>query len=695
MSPKLQSKPKLAKAAHAGTGKRSSTSSKSKASKAISIRKKTDLGPQNHDEVAKTDRPASKKRPLEQAKSKASNTEVYASNAAGTGTSKSPEIQESHLSDPSGTDGQSGVPPPSSLETEMQRKLERKQERKRARLEKEAARKEAEKSTPLSEAVFQEDDGNDGESTIGSGEGRRNIATEGRGLMDLLEDSKRLLAMCGEDPSLTNLDQYFSVAFVLNQKFGIKLADPRDALGRRGGSPSGADKARSRPGIQRAGAPHFSDVPGAFGPEDTFSSDPQSKKRQRQDGPSSSPPKTTSREEEEPLYRMDASGNYVQVVRTASSSAADGRAAGASEGSGGDASRGELQALLARKPYEVLGNYASEAAVAALSRNSKLALSRGGHDILSYIMNLPSNQGGSGGGCCDIQIETAELINAALNPSSTDLDRFGSLGLGLTRDEAKDQLRPFRNGDKKARGLGYKKTVFNKVVELEAATGNYIELLDAVLMLKPEILSALREARGWAIELAENSPHTEQINRAIVSFYFQEVQDILRTAGASSAVGDIESRISDINFYCPSSAHSVQIQMHHLHQFTIATGAAAAAPIAAASGVLPPATGAGSAGISKSARDRAKKAERKQAANAAAAAAGTATPAPTPGGGAIPCVWFCSTSGCDPTRRRDGRPCKAHKHVLPTKEAARLQLLASMAKLSLTARADFPSSCPP
>ena len=299
------------------------------------------------------------------------------------------------------------------------------------------------------------------------------------------------------------------------------------------------------------------------------------------------------------------------------------------------------------------------------------------------------------------QIETPSLIEAAFNPSSIEIDRFGNVAEEMNKTEAQNAMRPFQHSGRKSSGLPCLKTVGARVRELDAVARNYIALASATFHLKPEIIAALKQLRDQMHDYASVAPRSEAIFRSIGKFFLQSVEDILHKVGRGTIVEQIVQMIGQINFRDAQTEHSSLVSVHYIQKSPAAMAALAksngkpcpAPPAApAAAGVLG-AGGAGiddSGGISKRARERAKKEKNKQPSASTAAAAGAAAQAQD-----LPCVWFCSTVGCDSAKKKSGKPCKAHRHVLPTKEAARLELLSIMAKLALTARPDFPASCPP
>jgi hypothetical protein len=305
--------------------------------------------------------------------------------------------------------------------------------------------------------------------------------------------------------------------------------------------------------------------------------------------------------------------------------------------------------------------------------------------------------------CIGAQIETSGLIDAACRPSSIEIDRFGDVTTEMNNTEAKNTMRPFRHSGKKSLGLPCVKTIGARVCELDAVGRNYIAIASVTFHLKPEIITALNQLRDRMYGYAFSAPRSEPIFRAIGKFFLQSIEDILHMVGRGTMVEQIAQMIGQINFCDAQTEHSSLVSVHHIQNSPAAMAAlakfngnksAGSPPSApAAAGAPSGAGGAGGVGdgggLSKRARLRAnKKDKNKQATGGAAATSGA-------GGGASLCPWFCSTLGCDPAKKRDGNPCKANRHVLPTKEATRLELLSTMAKFALTARPDFPASCPP
>ena len=148
--------------------------------------------------------------------------------------------------------------------------------------------------------------------------------------------------------------------------------------------------------------------------------------------------------------------------------------------------------------------------------------------------------------------------------------------------------------------------------------------------------------------------------------------------------------IYDIDFDDPSATHNSCITAYHIHRYTTASQAAkkTGSPNNPA-----PANGAGGGGVdvgatilSKSAIKRAREKEKK-------ARRGKSTDSPA-GKAGDKCVWFLSSRGCDPIRRKNGA-CKSERHALPTTEEERLAILARLSRFNLTAKADYPTSCPP
>jgi hypothetical protein len=273
-------------------------------------------------------------------------------------------------------------------------------------------------------------------------------------------------------------------------------------------------------------------------------------------------------------------------------------------------------------------------------------------------------------------------------------------------------VRPFQHSGKKTTGLPFAKTVYARVRELDAVARNYIAIFCATCHPKPEIGVALQQLRGLLCEYASAAPRSEGIFRAVGKFFLQSVEDVWHKVGRSTPVEQIVLLIEEIDFWDPQTEHCSLVSVHHIQKSPAAMAAIAAmakfssrpagtpnqpapsAPVPAGSGAAGDAPGAVSAGGGRREKERAKKEKRRQMNAATTAAGATTAPASTPWE-AQPCVWFCSTSGCDSAKKRGGKPCSALRHVLPTKEAVRLEILASMARLALTARVDFPTSCPP
>lgn len=304
-----------------------------------------------------------------------------------------------------------------------------------------------------------------------------------------------------------------------------------------------------------------------------------------------------------------------------------------------------------------------------------------------------------------IQIETPSLVSAAFNPLLFAVDQFSDVGQNMSRAEARDLIRPFRHADKTPKKLAFKKMPFGRPDELVSALKNYVFLLDATVLLKPEILAALMLLVEDALELAERSPHEEGIFRSIAAYFYQEVEDVLRRVGASSGVLDVVQMIYDINYDDPSATHNSCIAAYHLHRYQTAARRITGNPNNPAALPANGAGGGGGANVEEKpltvgqllrAREKERKIRRDARRNQEKSKEDKTKDDSPPGGGRTDrCPWWNSSRGCDASKRRGNKPCEPWRHAFPVKEQDRLATLAAMSKFGLTAKSDFPASCPP
>ena len=488
----------------------------------------------------------------------------------------------------------------------------------------------------------------------------------------LLAAAELVAKRCREDPAdIDMLGKFGKLVTALREKHGIRIGSPfkdpsdaaRDAVSssRRGSATAvGTGSGRTQP------SKHFSDIPPTGGADGG---------RTRRYG------------------YMDSAGDFIAAL----SGAGNQEVSPPADGRGGELS------IAPRKPYETLGGVATEGTIRALSREPRKAGSQGGPDVLATMMTATPNDQVSGGGepGCDMQIETTAFLAAAMNPTHVEIDRFVGVSLRLNTTASKKMLRPYRHNDKKHKDLSFEKILTDRVDELYSALSNYVGLLDAVVLLKPEIRQALLRAVEAANEFARDAPHSGKILRSIGAYFFEEVEDVLRTVGYGTPVEDIVAKIDDIDFNDRQAAHTSCIMAYHITKYneegtkpkvtTTKTPPATPSPTPADNGG---GGGGGGARGTKRERDRVKKERRR--AGTASAATGADPAAPTTSRQRTDiCPWWCSERGCDPTKKTGGRTCQPARHVMPTREADRLATLASMNKFALTARADFPASCPP
>lgn len=284
-------------------------------------------------------------------------------------------------------------------------------------------------------------------------------------------------------------------------------------------------------------------------------------------------------------YVQDDDGNFVAVATTGGSGEDTSGGTTTTPDSSGEREVGEYT-IAPRKPQDSVSTVVTEGALRAISRANKKAERQGGPDVLATLINnsslFASQQASAGGGDSrrgqgttgNMQIETPALVAAALNPSAVEIDQFVDVGLHMSRTETREKCRPFQHTEKASKKLTFKKTRFSRPDELASALKNYVMLLDATVLLKPEILSALLLLVEDALELAEKSPHEDEIFRPIAAFFFQEVEHVLRRVGASSCVDDVVQMIYDINFDDPSATHNSCITAYHIHRYTAAVHAA-------------------------------------------------------------------------------------------------------------------------
>jgi hypothetical protein len=346
-----------------------------------------------------------------------------------------------------------------------------------------------------------------------------------------------------------------------------------------------------------------------------------------------------------------------------------------------------------KKNYDTLNCVMTESAIRGLSADPKTARSQGGPDVLATLMNLSfalnDDQVSGGEVDCNMQIETTGLLVAALNPSSIAIDRFASVSLNANPGDARTMLRKFRHNDKKHKDLPYERLLTYRVDGLRSALQNFVGLLNAVVLLKTPIYKALMTAVDAACDFALHAPRSESILRAVGDFFLQEVEDVFRAVGSSTSADVIVAKIDNIDFHDPQAAHTSCIMAHHLQKYN-AQLAESPSPKATAGATVPglttppPNGGGGRAGgqgdakrekqVTKRERKRAEKDKTKRA---------------------KACPWWCSTLGCDPAKKSGSRACLPASHVWPTTEADRLTVASLMNKFKLTARAEFPTSCPP
>ncbi len=505
-------------------------------------------------------------------------------------------------------------------------------------------------------------DGNDGAEDVESKE-------------TLLRAAELVAKRCREDPSdIDMLDKFGKLVTALRERHGIRIGSPFEDPSAARITTTTSSSLHRPPAPPPVGGNHGR---GATSPRH-FSFLPAG---------SAQPPRPKK------LYTMTDDGDLVEEAE---------RTEECGTREDGAQREGEFVSIAPRKPFETLNGLLTDGTIRAMSRDPKKAGSQGGPDVLAILMNPPTSIDQVSGGEppeCDMQIETTALLQTALNPTSVEIDRFVSVSLNLNRGDARTKLRPFRHFDKRHKDRPSEKLLTDRVDELYSALRNYIGLLDAVLLLKPAIRQALMLVVDVAYDFARDAPHSENILRAIGAFFLQEVEDVLRAVGSVTPVENIVAKIAGIDFYDPQAAHTSCITAHHLHKYTALTKAPrtpAGAPAAPAGTVTPPPNGGGGSGGGAGAgrdtrreKNKAKKEERKRAAEKDKAAG------VPPAGRADVCPWWCSTLGCDPSKKSGGRACLPARHAMPTTEAGRLATTAVMNRFSLTARPDFPTSCPP
>ena len=398
----------------------------------------------------------------------------------------------------------------------------------------------------------------------------------------------------------------------------------------------------------------------------------------------------------------DGSGDVAPVSRL-SRHQRDGDDDGELDGGGGT-----KLTLAPKMPFETLNSMVTDDTIKTLSDNPRKAGSQGGPNVSATIFNLSSSKhndqesGGGGGGVkttskCDMQIETTGLLPAALNPASVEVDRFADLSLLLDPLESRASLRSYRHTFKKHQDLPFKTFEFIRLDELDTAISNYVELANAVFILKHPIYVALRQAAEAGVEFARNAPRNGRIMRLIAAHFFEGVEDVLRAAGSGLTVRQVVEMVDAIDFEDPRAAHQAAIVAHHMQRFNPdgsqkQNGAESKQPSAAAAQTNGAAGDDGDGGDADDAKKRRKK-QRERVRLKKLDDGKKDNRAPRVSALSV-CPFFCSTRGCDPDKTRNGRPCKPARHVLPTTEGVRVAVCEAMNKYALTARSDFPKSCP-
>ena len=412
----------------------------------------------------------------------------------------------------------------------------------------------------------------------------------------------------------------------------------------------------------------------------------------------------------EPLtYFRDAEGNFVAIINREVAGAGNPVATTASPDSNGNKGMVGDFMITPRAPSDSVRTLASEGALVALSRDPKKAERQGGADVFATLMNNPSSPTSEqvstrGEGSYErrsqeqgryIQLDICSLTAAAFNPSSFSVDQYVDVSAHMSRSETKAWCRQFQHTEKHPKKLTVKKMPFTRPADLESALTTYVELFDATVLLKPKIRDALLLLVADALLFADTAPHDQEIFRSIAAFFFQEVEHVLRRVGASTSVDAVVNMIYEIDFHDSAAAHNSCIAAYHLHQYqatkrTDNPNTTNPTNNNGAGGKAPGAGGGADAGdnLTKHQRRRAKEKEKKLQQGK-----DKNDNPPTPR--TKICPFFCSTRGCDASRAGKFGPCKPERHALPTKEEDRVAMLGLLSKLALTARADFPTSCPP
>jgi hypothetical protein len=468
----------------------------------------------------------------------------------------------------------------------------------------------------------------------------------------------------------------------------------------------------------------------SFPPSDHFSSMPSTSRTATSYGGGRLPDNREAAHGHEPspeqLFRKDANGNYVAVGGSVNNSQTDFRSDDRSIGGRSysiDDDNAEYHGsfmLPAKKPFDTVGQFATAGNIGSLSRDPRRSANLGGPDILSTLRlysrgsrfqsDVPDDSGSIDGnydglegrgsysyGTGAVGIETPDLIRAALAPSSVGLGRFSEASFDRTGHETAQVLRPFRHVEKKSKGLPpltVKLECGSRF--LEGALDNYIIILDNVLLLKDKIREAVELARDDAVAFCRKSPQTAEITNHLGDFFLEQIEDVLSAAGANSTEQSIINSLWEISFDQPGTNHGALIAVHYLKSSKTAMAVLATA----AGGRNPRITNdADAPGMDKSDAVKLSQAEKKarKRLRQQEAKSNGAKPTTIAGGqqqsdrNSGPCPFWCSTVGCNLSKKRSKSACNPARHAFPTTPADRTSCLALMSRFNLTAVPDFPA----